>query len=243
MNIYLKTINSEKIVSKMFESEAKEFPLVIQYADFNVLNYFYSKYYNNSKLKSLLMYPDSTAIYFYIKYFLKMDFKKIISTDLQTNLLAELNKNQLSVYLFGDKESILQKITASIKIKYPQIRINGLYNGYDFNSERVVSEVNKNKTDILFVGLGVGRQEKWILENYTKLNVKVVMSVGGWFQYLSESKKRAPQLLRKLHLEWLHKFFVEFPRIWKRYLIGIPKFYYRVITKKIIIYLDTSKNT
>ena len=64
------------------------------------------------------------------------------------------------------------------------------------------------------------------------------MSVGGWFQYLAGNKKRAPLIFRKIHLEWLHKLFYEFPRVWKRYLIGIPQFYFRVFTKKIIINLD-----
>jgi N-acetylglucosaminyldiphosphoundecaprenol N-acetyl-beta-D-mannosaminyltransferase len=93
--------------------------------------------------------------------------------------------------------------------------------------------------DILFVGLGVGRQENWIIENFTKLNVPLIMSVGGWFRYLAGTRKRAPKFLRLLHLEWLYKLLTEFNRVWKRYLIGVPLFFYRVLTKKILIELKT----
>jgi len=237
MKIILKSINKEFVVSKLNANKVDKFPFPIQYADFNVLNYFFENNYKCDELSNLFLYPDSTAIYFHLKYFKKKKYEKIISSDLQNSLLSKLDKNKSNIYLLGDTDFILKRVIGNIEKKYSKIKVVGACNGYKFNTNDLVSEININKIDILFVGLGVGRQEKWILENYTKLNVKVIMSVGGWFQYLAENKKRAPLFMRKIYLEWLHKIILEFPRIWKRYLFGIPKFYYRVITKKIVIHL------
>ena len=238
MEIKLKSINEDFIISKLNTWEKLKTPLVIQYADFNVLNYFYECNLGNNELGEFFLYPDSTAVFFCLKYFLKKNLRKIISTDLQYDLLYKLNRNGARIYLFGDSDSILKKTIENIKAKHSRIRIIGSQNGYNFQTNEVISKINKNRIDILVVGLGAGQQEKWVLENYNKLNVKVILSVGGWFQYLAKNKKRAPKFLRRMNLEWLHKLVVEFPRVWKRYLIGIPKFYYRVITKKIVIHLD-----
>ncbi|MBK8945847.1 MAG: WecB/TagA/CpsF family glycosyltransferase [Ignavibacteriae bacterium] len=233
----LETISEDIVGKKLFKIKKNDFPFVIQYLDFNVANYFYEKNIDMNYLNNLFLYPDSAALYFYIKLFVNRKFKKIISTDFQENILKEINKKNVNVYLFGDKESILYNAIKSIKKKYFNINIVGFCNGYNFSSSELINEINDLNVDLLFVGLGVGRQEKWILENYKELKVKIVISVGGWFQYLAENKKRAPRLIRKLNLEWLHKLIFEFPRVWKRYLIGVPLFYFRIITKKIVINL------
>ncbi len=126
-----------------------------------------------------------------------------------------------------------------IRGKRKTTSISGSHNGYDFIDQEVISKINDSGAEILFVGLGAGRQEKWIAENDNKLNCKLIMSCGGWFQYLAGYKKRAPSIMIKLYLEWLYKLLTEFPRVWQRYLIGVPKFFYRIITKKIILSFDS----
>ncbi|MBU0475049.1 MAG: WecB/TagA/CpsF family glycosyltransferase [Bacteroidetes bacterium] len=239
MIINLNSINKELIVSKINKEENGNSQYLIQYADFNVLNYFYENNYENNELSNFFLYPDSTAVYLYIKLFLRRKFSKIISTDLQNDLLEELNKNKSFIYLFGDSNKILEKTIYEIRQKYTNINVSGSQNGYYYDTNIVLFDINKTQIDVLFVGLGVGRQEKWILENYKKLNVKVIVSVGGWFQYLAGNKKRAPLFMRKIHLEWMHKFILEFPIVWKRYLIGLPKFYFRLLNNKIVIRMSS----
>lgn len=235
MNINLKTINVDKIINNLLNSKTYDFPLIIQYADFNVLNYFYENRNQFKNTEKFYLYPDSTMLYFYLKYFIDRRFKKIVSTDLQNHLLFKLNESHSRIFLFGDSEKILEKAANNIKRKYNSIDIAGLLSGYNYNTKEVIAKINNNNIDILFVGLGAGRQEKWVYENYNKLEVKVIISIGGWFQYLAENKKRAPHFFRKLHLEWLHKLIREFPRVWKRYFFGVSKFIFRVLTKSIII--------
>ncbi|PIQ09108.1 MAG: hypothetical protein COW71_08250 [Ignavibacteriales bacterium CG18_big_fil_WC_8_21_14_2_50_31_20] len=238
MRIKLKILDIKNLQYMLNRSKSEEFPISIQYADFNVLNHLYEGTYDENKLNNLVLYPDSSAVHIYMNYFLKNKIKKTISTDLQNSLLNEINENGNSIFLLGDSNFILKKTIKNINNKYTNINIKGFSNGYNFITNEVITKINELNIDVLFVGLGVGQQEKWLLENYKKLNVKIVMNVGGWFQYLSENKKRAPLFIRKIHLEWLHKLIIEFPRVWKRYIVGIPKFYIRVITKKIELNLE-----
>jgi exopolysaccharide biosynthesis WecB/TagA/CpsF family protein len=206
---------------------------VVLYADFNVLNYLYE-----SKLEipdGFSLYPDSLAVYLINKYFLRINVSKFVSTDFQNELLVRLDEMALKVFFFGDTSTVLKRLINNVKRNYPKIKICGTHEGYNFNSQEVIQEINMSKSEILFVGLGACRQEEWIVNNYHKLNVNFIFSVGGWFQYLAGSKKRAPKFIRDLHLEWVHKLLMEYGRVWKRYLFGAPLFFYRIITKKIII--------
>ncbi len=205
--------------------------LVVLYADFNVINYLYE---NNIQLPhSFIFYPDSTALYFTIKYFLKKKIKKNISTDIQQSFLEDAIGRNQKLFFFGDSNQIITNVIKKLEIKFINAKIVGFEEGYNFDNEEVIQKINKSNAEILFVGLGVTRQEKWIINNYKKINAKIIIAVGGWFQYLAKNKKRAPLFLRKLHLEWLHKLVKEFPVVWRRYFCGIPLFFYRVITKKI----------
>jgi len=236
MKILLSNFDITIALSFLSKENSKSLP--IQYADFNVLNYLYSEKLEPNKLNQIYFYPDSSALYFYVKFFIDRKYKKIISTDIQNSLLVELEKNQSKIYLLGDSSTILKRVAERLKIKFPKLTLVDYCNGYNFDTEKVITEINKNDIDILFVGLGLGRQEKWILENHLNINAKIILSVGGWFQYLAKNKKRAPLFLRKNHLEWLHKIIVEFPRVWKRYFIGFPLFMYRVLTKQIEITIE-----
>jgi len=74
------------------------------------------------------------------------------------------------------------------------------------DNELTLSKINATKPDILFVAFGMGKQEKWIVENLGKLpSVKIAMGVGGAFDYISGKVKRAPLLMRRLGLEWVYR--------------------------------------
>jgi N-acetylglucosaminyldiphosphoundecaprenol N-acetyl-beta-D-mannosaminyltransferase len=204
---------------------------VILYADFNVINLLYENEIEPNE--AILIYPDSTAVYLMLKFYYGFNITKLISTDLHDELLRRSVELKLNLFFFGDEDNVLNKMKEQLKVVYPDIRLAGIHQGYQFSDEQLIEEINKSNAHILFVGLGAGRQEKWINNNFNKLNPKLIISVGGWFQYLAGRKKRAPEIVRKIHLEWLHKLIFEFHRIWSRYLIGIPLFVFRILTKKI----------
>lgn len=100
-------------------------------------------------------------------------------------------------------------------------------------NQKVLDSINESKAEILFVAFGMGKQEKWIYENLSKLpNITVVMGVGGSFDFISGKIKRAPLFLRKLGLEWVYRL-IQQPRRIGRILNATIKFTYLVLRSKI----------
>lgn len=90
----------------------------------------------------------------------------------------------------------------------PEIRVKGhglSIKGKNSHNSYFISHA----TDLLFVALGMGKQEEWIAKNLAKLPTKVFMGVGGAFDYISGNVKRAPIWMRKLGLEWLFRLIVQ----------------------------------
>jgi N-acetylglucosaminyldiphosphoundecaprenol N-acetyl-beta-D-mannosaminyltransferase len=123
----------------------------------------------------------------------------------------------------------------NLEDKYPGLNIVGEQNGY-FNRETeqaaVIERINELDPDILLVAFGVPIQEQWIENNFGKLNCRVVMGVGGLFDFYSGNIKRAPRWLREIGFEWSFRLLMEPRRMFKRYIIGNPVFICRLLRWK-----------
>jgi N-acetylglucosaminyldiphosphoundecaprenol N-acetyl-beta-D-mannosaminyltransferase len=108
-------------------------------------------------------------------------------------------------------------------------KLAGHHHGYvhDGGSEAVIDEINAANVDLLLVGMGNPLQERWIHRHQSQLKVPLVVGVGGLFDYWAGSLARAPNWVRKLGSEWIH-LLVRQPHKWRRYLLGNPKFLYRM---------------
>lgn len=128
------------------------------------------------------------------------------------------------IFLFGGKRKIVKKVAEKLK------DVIGYEHGYQ---DLDIEKINKAKPDILLVGLGSPKQEKWIYENLKKMpSVKVAIGVGGAFDFISGHVRRAPQLLQKIGLEWLWRLILQPWRI-KRIYNGVVKFGWIVLKEKI----------
>ena len=233
MKLILSQLNIAQIEQAFHEKTNR----CVLYCDFNVANIIYDK--NLNFPSSFIIYPDSSLMHFTLKWFDKIDTNRIVSTDLQEQVLNMADSNKLNIYLFGDQDEILKRTKKNIKFNYPNISIVGCTNGYNFQNADLITNIKKTKPDILLVGLGAGRQEEWLVQNYNQLNSIIAISVGGYFRFLSGVKKRAPIILRKLKLEWFYRLITEFEIVWKKYSIDAIKFIYRVYSKKIEFIYDS----
>jgi beta-1,4-glucosyltransferase len=89
----------------------------------------------------------------------------------------------------------------------------------------VNQEINNAKPDILLVALGNPLQEEWILRHRTSLQIPLIFAIGALLEFLSGSIPRAPQILRRLRLEWAFRLAREPRRLVGRYTIGMLKFF------------------
>ena len=95
--------------------------------------------------------------------------------------------------------------------------------------EEIIADINSKKPDVLFVCLGVPKQEKWIYEHKNDLEVKVMMGLGGSLDVIAGEAKRAPEIFQKLNMEWFYRLCKEPWRIGR--MMDLPKFAMTVILK------------
>lgn len=154
------------------------------------------------------------------------------------DLLEELfgSSTGLTVFLLGSAPGVAQEAAKNIARRYKTVDVVGTHHGYDpIDDQTVVDEINNLEPDLLLVGMGVPKQEKWIINNIRKVKANVVMGVGGSFDVISENLPRAPKAMRDNGLEWLYRIWLEPRRLWKARLI--PYFMLRVIGEKIKLLL------
>jgi exopolysaccharide biosynthesis WecB/TagA/CpsF family protein len=154
-------------------------------------------------------------------------------TDLVPDILANIGI-PLRVFLLGATESHVQLAKDHIETAYPMHQVVGVRDGYFDLSEsaRICEEINKVDPDLLLVGMGNPRQEKFIVENRALLNATVAIGVGALFDFLSGSVVRAPKFVQAIGMEWLFRLLQEPRRLFRRYIVGIPRFFVAVAKLK-----------
>jgi N-acetylglucosaminyldiphosphoundecaprenol N-acetyl-beta-D-mannosaminyltransferase len=157
-------------------------------------------------------------------------------TRLIWDICEHCEKTNLSVYFLGSTEERIQKARLSIERRFPNLAIVGSHHGFFAKdgpeSDLIVHEINKKHPDLLFVGFGMPIQEFWVARQVATLQCKVVMLVGGCFDFLAGAVRPAPGWIASLGLEWLFRLVQEPRRLWRRYLLGIPAFFARVISAR-----------
>jgi N-acetylglucosaminyldiphosphoundecaprenol N-acetyl-beta-D-mannosaminyltransferase len=143
-------------------------------------------------------------------------------------LARDLNQ---SIYLLGGRPGVAEKAAAALGAKIPGLRIAGTHHGYFPAGEDpgVVAQIRDTAPGLLFVGMSVPHQEKWIHRNLEALGVPAVMGVGGSFDVFSGRLRRAPAWMRELGFEWLFRTLQE-PWRFKR-IVHLPVFVYKILTQ------------
>ena len=144
-------------------------------------------------------------------------------TDLIPRLFSELSK-PIRVFLYGAAEDVNAIVEKRLTEEFPMIQVVGRINGFVDPKSEVVPAIRDSNADLVLVALGHPRQELFAMRYGQELNVKIVYPVGGLFDFLSGSKPRAPELIRRLSLEWAYRLAVEPKRMFARYVIGNPAF-------------------
>jgi N-acetylglucosaminyldiphosphoundecaprenol N-acetyl-beta-D-mannosaminyltransferase len=102
-------------------------------------------------------------------------------------------------------------------------------------NETLIQQINDLKPNFILVGFGMPLQERWLMENWDRLEVNIAITLGAVFDYISGDLKRAPGWFNKHGMEWLGRLIIEPRRLWKRYLIGNPLFLLRIIKHRLIL--------
>lgn len=148
--------------------------------------------------------------------------ERVSGIDLMQQLLVVSAQKGYKVFFLGSAPGVADAAAAKARELNPGLKVVGTSDGYFKDEAALRAKIIAAKPDILFVGLGAGRQEKWLAANLTKLGVPVGMGIGGSLDAISGKVKRAPVLVQKLYIEWLYRLLQQ-PWRWRRQ-IALIKF-------------------
>ena len=157
--------------------------------------------------------------------------QKIPGIDFAEQVIAELARRGMSVYLLGAKPSVAEEAGRRLALKYPGLVIAGTHDGYFADDRPVIEAINAVRPDLLLVCLGAPKQEYWISDNRDKLDVGLMAGLGGSLDVFAGKVERAPKTWQKLGLEWLYRLIKEPKRI-KR-MAKLPLFIFAAVGRRI----------
>lgn len=162
------------------------------------------------EVRELLLSPDATIVPDGISVVKAMHTcglpsrERITGVELAEHLLATAGKNACSVYLLGAKEEVVSQLADKLNRDYPQMTLH-YHNGYDGDKEQIFEEIKGLSPDLVIVALGAPAQELLISRHYGDFQKGVFIGVGGSFDVLSGSKRRAPDFFIRTNTEWLYR--------------------------------------
>jgi len=167
-----------------------------------------------------LVVPDGIGIVLASRLFGGKIKQRVAGYDLVMNIFSELKGQSTSIYFLGAYPEVAKKAKENMQKKYTNLNIVGESHGYfKFNTPQetqIINEIKSLSPDILLVGLGLARQEKWIEANKNILNCKILIGVGGSFDVMAQRLARAPKFMQKLGIEWLFRLILQPSRIFRQ---------------------------
>lgn len=175
-----------------------------------------------------LVVPDGMPLVWMQKLQGAKNATRVRANDLMILLCRYAEKNNLSVGFYGGRQEVIDEILRRARKDFPNLKVT-----YAFSppfraltadeDASITAEINRNKPDILFMGLGCPKQENWMAEHRGKIK-SVMLGVGASFDFYAGNVAESPEWMGKLGLEWLFRLLQEPRRLWKRYLILNPRF-------------------
>lgn len=179
--------------------------------------------------KADLITPDSFGVVWAAKRLGKPVAGRVSGVDIVDRLCAKSAERGYRIFILGAAPGVAEMAAERFRLRYPGCNIVGTRHGYfPAEDDRIVAEeVALAKPDILFVAMGIPRQEKFILATMDVIRAKVAIGVGGSFDVFSGKTKRAPVIIQKLNLEWLWRLLMN-PKKYAK-AATLPKFAWQVL--------------
>ena len=187
------------------------------------------KAFEAALLRADLRYPDGQSIVWAARLLGDGLPERIATTDLVNPLAAVSALRGKSIFLYGGAPGVAERAAARLRESAPGLLIQG-HDGFTAPDQmrHIIDQINAFSPDILFVGLGDPLQQHWINAHRDQLNVPVILTCGGLFDWTSGDNRRAPRWMLSSGFEWLWRLMLEPGRLASRYLIGNPVFLFRL---------------
>lgn len=219
-----KEIEVLEFITTSLQSSGKKIYIVTPNPELIVIAHTDKKYKSILNNADLAL-PDGVGVMWGAKLLGKPLAQRITGVDFTESLCNWVSKQPITVSFMGAGPGVADKAAKCLKEKYKDLNISWVSQDWDIS-------LKSKKVDILFVALGSPKQEFFIHDNLNNLPAKVVIGVGGTFDFISGQVPRAPKVFQKLGIEWIFRLFIQPWRI-KRQL-SLIKFIFLVFKQKFI---------
>jgi N-acetylglucosaminyldiphosphoundecaprenol N-acetyl-beta-D-mannosaminyltransferase len=155
--------------------------------------------------------------------------ERVPGIDLMSQLLAAGGREQLRVYFLGARPEVVARLAEDCARTYPGLVVAGYRDGYfsAADHEAIIADIKARAPHMLFVGMPSPFKETWCQRHRARLDVPVIVGVGGSFDVLAGFVRRAPRLVQSIGFEWAWRLLMEPRKLWKRYLTTNSEFIWR----------------
>lgn len=163
--------------------------------------------------------------------------RRVCGIDIMAAFFGLAEERGYSVFLYGDTEETLQLLTDRLKHQFPRLTVAGTCSPpfRPLTTEEKTQEIdmiNASGADVVWIGLGLPKQERWMYEHKDLLNASVLVGVGAAFKFASGNVVRAPAWIGDHGFEWLWRLVKEPRQIWRRVLVDGPRFVVNIILEQ-----------
>ena len=157
--------------------------------------------------------------------------EKVSGSDLFPEVCKLSANKGYKVFLLGAAEGVAAQAAENLRAKYKGLNIVGTYSpSYGFENkedeiQQIIEMINEVKPDVLAVGLGAPKQEKFLYNYRKQLNVPVALAIGASIDFEAGNIDRAPKWMQYSGLEWFYRLCKEPKRMFRRYLVDDMKIF------------------
>lgn len=158
------------------------------------------------------------------------------------DLVLLCEQEGISLFLLAGKPGVVEKAMVKMKSIAPRLKVDGHHGHFEktgIENDEVIQKINLFKPDVLYLGFGMPLQEKWILDNFSQVDAHVFLPLGACLDFYTDTVSRGSRWMTNHGLEWLTRLIIEPKRLWRRYVVGNPLFFYRVVKQIIAKRLKT----
>lgn len=235
MNIEIAPLNRSEMIDILLEFAAGERARTVFYLNAHCVNISFLDFeYRQILGNADLVYADGQGVVWAGRFLGAPLAERVNIFDFFDELAKRLKEKEITIYLLGGREGIVKKAEDFLTQKGLKV-LGGRAGFFDKAQEaEIIGEINILKPDILMVGMGAPKQEKWIHSHLNELDVSLCWAVGGAFNYFAGRFKKSPRWVSACGFEWLYSGLQDPGKLFNRYLFGNLIFIYHVLKYKFI---------
>ena len=176
-----------------------------------------------------LWVPDGIAPVWVARLHGHRNVERAPGAEIMREFFRRADAKKYRSYFYGDKEATLTTLQSVLAADYPGHEVAGFFSPpfrplTPAEDREAIERINAARPDILWVGLGMPKQDIWIYERLHMIDVPVAIGVGAAFAFIAGTVPRCPDWIGSLGFEWVYRFLKEPRKLWRRDILDGPQF-------------------